>query len=51
MAVSLAHIGRLGYELLDEESLTDLIIGHLDEAADVEEPGYAAFADEQSLWD
>lgn len=50
MAVSLAHLGRLGCELLDEESLTDLLIGHLEAASDVEESGYAAFADEQSLW-
>jgi hypothetical protein len=51
MAVSLAHIGRLGCELLDENSLVDLFEEELEQAGTVAETGYAAFRHEALLWD
>jgi hypothetical protein len=51
MKASLAHLGRMGCELLDENSLADLFEKDLEQAGGVEEHGYTAFRYEGLLWD
>lgn len=50
MLISMGELGRMGYELLNEESLADLLFAQLRDSGPEEESHYSAFRREWLLW-